>query len=82
MSEGNVVPLNAASGSFLATVSLYRMPDGSIRAALDDMPSHVIEAKETISARFTEAARWMLEASVDFLRQAAHFDPESQEGRA
>lgn len=78
MSE-NVIPMRAATGSELATITLFRMPDGSIRAQLCDMPTHVIESEETISARFTSAAGWLIEASADFLRQACHFDPESQE---
>lgn len=79
---GNVTPFNAPSGSFLCSMSLYRMPDGSIRCVLDDMPAHVIEARETISKRFADAAGWAIDASADLLRQACKFDPDSQEGRA
>jgi hypothetical protein len=75
----NLVQLNVAQGSFLATISLYRMPDESIRAALEDMPPHVIESKDTITARFTLAAAWMGEAACDLLRQANRFDPENRD---
>ena len=77
-----VIPLRVAQGSELATVRLWRMPDGQIRAELLDMPAHVIESEATIAARFTKAAEWSLGASLDFMRQACNFDPDSQEGRA
>lgn len=76
---GNVVPLNVAEGSLLATVSMWRMPDGSVRAVLDHMPVHVIEREKTISARFLSASMWTVEAAGDLLRQANRFDPETKD---
>ena len=41
----NVVPLHGdPQGSYLATVELWRMPDGHITAKLVDMPAAVIES--------------------------------------
>lgn len=77
MSEDNrVVPLQSAEGSLLCTVSYYRMADGSIRASLDDMPGHVIEAESTITQRFWNAAQWTLPGMLDLMRQGLRFDDE------
>ena len=73
----NVVALVGGQGSHLATVSLYRMPDGSVRAALEDMPTHAIEARDTIAERFNAVAEWV-EAGADDLRcQALRFEEPS-----
>jgi hypothetical protein len=71
---GEVVSLAAAEGSLLVTVSMWRMPDGSVRAVIDDMPTHVIEVEPTISARFVKAAVWTCEGACDLLRQGSRFD--------
>lgn len=76
--EDKVVNLNAGVGSFLASVSLFRMPDGSIRAVLDDMPVHVIEGEPTISRRFELAGFWLLKGACDLLRQSNQFDPSTR----
>jgi hypothetical protein len=77
-----VIPIGAGAGSHLATVSLWRKPDGTIAARLEDMPVHVIEDRDTIARRLLDTAGWCLGASQSFLHQAAQFDSESQEGRA
>jgi len=69
----NVVPLLVSQGSYLATVALYRMPDGSIRGELTDMPAPVIEGKDTISDRFVALSEWCLVAAIDFQRQGEAF---------
>lgn len=72
-----VIPLKTEQGSFLATLSLYRMPDGTIRASLREMPVHVIESEETIPARFYRLAKWTFLASRDLLRQGRSFEEPS-----
>lgn len=74
----SVVPLQSGQGSYLCSLSLYRMSDGSIRVALEDMPSHVIEADATIAARFFRAAEWCLEGVLDLMRQGVRFDEETR----
>lgn len=74
----SVVPLQAAQGSYLFSASYYRMPDGSIRAALDDMPVHVIEGEDTIATRFFRAAAWSVEGALDLMRQGCRFDEETR----
>lgn len=74
----NVVALNSAQGSFLCGLSLFRLPDGSIRAILDDMPAHVIEAEATITRRFFKAAEWSVEGALDLMRQGLRFDEETR----
>lgn len=71
-------PLNAARGSYLCTVSYFRRADGSIAAALDAVPVHVIEAEPTISARFFKAAQWSLAGMLDLMRQGVRFDDETR----
>lgn len=75
--ETNVVAMQTRAGSYLGTVSLWRMPDGTIRGQLEDMPKHVIEDRAEISARFLQLSNWCLEACQSFLRQASRFDPEN-----
>lgn len=70
------IPLAAAKGSYLATVSFWRMPDGEIRAALEDMPTHVIEDRASIQARFVNLSELCMSAAQSFLQQAVAFDPE------
>lgn len=77
----DVVALRAAEGSLLATVSLFRMPDGSIRAVLDGMPVHVIEDRSTITARFVDAGFWCLQGGLDLMQQAVRFDPDLDDAR-
>lgn len=71
MSE--VTPISSANGSFLCTLSLFRMPDGSIRTVVDDMPNHVIEAEPTITARFFRVADWSFQGALDLMRQGVRF---------
>ena len=73
-----VVSLGSASGSYLMTVELYRLPDGEIHAVLQDMPVPVVESEATITARFAKAAAWMMEGSLSFMRQAVRFDDETR----
>lgn len=61
-------------GSYLGRVDFYRRPDGTVAARIIDMPDHVIEAEETIAARFGKAANWLREGSVDLLRQGVQFE--------
>lgn len=74
--SGQVTELRSAGGSYLCTVAYYRMPDGTIRASLQDMPAHVIEAEPTITARFFAAAQWSLSGMLDLMRQGVRFDEE------
>lgn len=67
------IPLSAATGSFLARVDFYREPDGTIRASLAQMPDHVIEGEETITARFFKLGDWCLRGGLDFMRQGVRF---------
>lgn len=71
-------PIRAGEGSYLCRVDLYRAPTGEIRAALVDMPDHVIEARETVTKRFFMLAEWCLTASLDFMRQGIRFDEETR----
>lgn len=75
----NIEPIQAGEGSYLCSISLYRRPDGSIRAALHDMPAHVVEAEPTITARFFRAAGWCLDGMLDLMRQGVRFDEEHRE---
>lgn len=77
MPGDNVVQLQSGQGSFLASVSLFKMPDGSVRGVLDDMPDHVIEDQETIAARLRDVATWCILSATSFERQAAEFEDPS-----
>lgn len=69
----DATPLIVPQGSYLATVALYRMPDGNIRAELTDMPDAVIEDRQTIPARFEALAEWCFKGAFSLLKQAASF---------
>lgn len=60
-------------GSFLGTVSVYRSPDGSIAAVLNDMAAHEIEGKETMPERFNLVAEWLRAGADDLEAQGKEF---------
>lgn len=71
MSE--VVAITGTPGSYLGSCSLYRMPNGEIRAEMTDMAAWQIEARDTIPDRFTDFARWMRDGAVSLEEQGAAF---------
>lgn len=77
----NIVPLGRGRGSFIASVELYRSADGRIEAVLADMPGHIIEGEQMISARFFELAERMIEGALSFMRQGCAFDLETRESK-
>jgi len=71
----NVVPLSEhRPGSYLGTVSFYRMPDGQIAVALREMAVWQIEAKDTIPERFREMIDWMQRGVASLEEQALAFE--------
>lgn len=69
------VVLPDREGSYLATVELWRRPDGSIAPKLVDMPKPVIESTgETASDRFRQLATWMVAAAGRIERIAEQFE--------
>ena len=77
MSE--VTPIGAGDGSYLGSGAFYRRADGSIKAAVEQMPVHVIEGEQTITARFFLVAQWCLAGVLDLMRQGVRFDEETRE---
>lgn len=61
-------------GSFLASVDLYRMPDGTVRLELRDMAASQIESMTHVRQRFFRLAAWLIEGSSSALDQGTAFD--------
>lgn len=61
-------------GSFIASIDFYRLPDGSIRAELRDMPNWLIEAHDTVSDRFNYLADEVAKAPENLRAQGSAFD--------
>lgn len=78
MSVQNVTPIRPSEGSYLANVSFYRMPDGDVRAVLEDMASHQIEQLPSITERFFKVSGWAIKGAMDLLRQGLRFDEETR----
>lgn len=72
----NVTSLRTGRGSLLASIDLYRMPDGTIRSELRHMATDQIESKDTIPGRLFTVSTWMLDGAIDIMRQALPFDEE------
>ena len=70
------IPIGAPQGSYLGCVSFFRMPDGKIRAQLDDMPPSVIEQRATVCERFSDIAEWCFKGAFSFLDQGKQFGDE------
>ena len=68
----NVIPLHPTpQGSYLATIELWRTPEGRITAKPIDMPDAVIEAHgTTVSERVLFIGSWLKEASIQLLKIA------------
>jgi len=60
-------------GSYLGTVTLSRLPDGTIYAGLTDMAAWQIESRETIADRFEQLADWMRAGADSFVAQGQSF---------
>lgn len=75
---GDVLKMSPPEGSYLATITVFRMPDGSTRAVLEDMASDQIEVVPTITERFFKVASWCMSAAPDLMRQGLRFDEETR----
>jgi len=71
--DENVAALPGAKGSHMATVLIYRMPDGAMRGELAFMALDKIESEEKISNRFVRLATWMARAAQSFIDQAESY---------
>ena len=73
--DENVVKLDDYRGcELLATVDVYRHPDGSILLGPSFMDEREIEAVETISERFQKLAEWVGRGKSSLLDQAQDFE--------
>lgn len=71
---GEVVNLNDyRQCELLASVNVYRQPDGSLLLRITDMDDQAIESVETVGERFMMVKGWLSDALPSLDVQAAEF---------